>query len=51
MMGNQPNLVVTKVFFSLHILGRVLEVLFFWALILALLEVIVIATVSLVRCN
>ena len=46
-MGNQPNLVFTKVFFGLHMLGRVLEVFFFWAFILALLEVIVIATVSL----
>ena len=46
-MGNQPNLVVTKVFFGLRVLGRVLEVLFFWTLFLVLLEVIVIATVSL----
>ena len=47
MMDNQPNLVVTKVFFGLHLLGRVLEVFFFWAFILALLEIVVIATVTL----
>ena len=46
-MGNQPNLVVTKVFFGLHVLGRVLEVLFFWAFFLVLLEIVVITTVSL----
>ena len=34
-MGNQPNLVVTKGFFGLHMLARVLEVIFFWAFILA----------------
>ena len=47
MIGNQPNLMVSKALFGLRVLGRVFEVLFFWAIILALLEVIVIATVSL----
>jgi hypothetical protein len=34
-MGNQPNLVVNKGFFGLHMLARVLEVIFFWAFIFA----------------
>ena len=47
MIGNQPYLLVSKALFGLRVLGRVLKVFIFWALILALLEVIVIATVSL----
>ena len=46
-MGSQPNLVVARVLFSLRVLGRVLEVFIFWAIILTLLEVIVFASVSL----
>ena len=47
MMGNQSNRVVTKIFLGLHMVGRVLETFFYWALTLAVLEVIVITTVSL----
>ncbi len=47
MMGNQPNPYVAKILFGLHVLGRFLEVLFPWLFILVLLELIVVATVSL----
>ena len=46
-MGSQLGLLVAKVQFGIRVLGRVLEVIILWAFIAALLEVIVIATVSL----
>ena len=46
-MGSQLDLLVAKALFGLRVLSRVFEVFILWAIIVALLEVIVIATVSL----
>ena len=46
-MGSQLDLLVAKALFGLRVLGRVFEVFILWAIIFALLEVIVIETVSL----
>lgn len=46
-MGSQLSLLVAKGLFGIRVLGRVLEVIVLWAFIAALLEVIVLAMVSL----
>ena len=46
-MGNHPKLLITKAFFGLRLLGKVSEVFIGWLFILALLELIVVSTVSL----